>query len=242
MDASAIARRAASRWSRTPPRRSAPPTRPPVAAWADAATPVVLPDQEPRRLRRRRHGADHPRRRGRARPPAPRPRRPRQYGTSSSASCSRLDELQAALLRVKLRAPGRVERAPPRDRPPLRDRARRPAARPAGGAAAPPTHLPPVHGAVAPSARRSRRPRRTRRRHRRPLPEHGPRPAALRTADAEPRLPGATQAAAEVLCLPCFPELLDPEVDQVVDAIKRALAQVMRGDAARRAGRLSRMD
>src|SRR3979490_3225166 len=31
--------------------------------------------------------------------------------------------------------------------------------------------------------------------------------------------PVSTQAAAEVLCLPCFPELLDPEVDQVVDAI-----------------------
>jgi dTDP-4-amino-4,6-dideoxygalactose transaminase len=30
-----------------------------------------------------------------------------------------------------------------------------------------------------------------------------------------------------VLCLPCFPELRDPEVDQVGDAIKRALAQVM---------------
>jgi len=45
--------------------------------------------------------------------------------------------------------------------------------------------------------------------------------------NADRDFPVATQAAAEVLCLPCFPELLDPEVDQVVDAIKRALAQVM---------------
>ncbi|MGH7365761.1 MAG: DegT/DnrJ/EryC1/StrS family aminotransferase [Candidatus Rokuibacteriota bacterium] len=44
---------------------------------------------------------------------------------------------------------------------------------------------------------------------------------------ADRDFPVATQAAAEVLCLPCFPELLDPEVDQVVDAVKRALAQVM---------------
>jgi dTDP-4-amino-4,6-dideoxygalactose transaminase len=45
--------------------------------------------------------------------------------------------------------------------------------------------------------------------------------------NADRDFPVATQAAAEVLCLPCFPELLDPEVDQVVDAIKRALAQVV---------------
>src|SRR5258706_373322 len=45
--------------------------------------------------------------------------------------------------------------------------------------------------------------------------------------NADRDFPVSTLAAAEVLCLPCFPELLDPEVDQVVDAIKRALAQVM---------------
>jgi dTDP-4-amino-4,6-dideoxygalactose transaminase len=37
----------------------------------------------------------------------------------------------------------------------------------------------------------------------------------------------ATQAAAEVLSLPCFPELTDAEAQQVVAAVKRAVAEVM---------------
>lgn len=44
---------------------------------------------------------------------------------------------------------------------------------------------------------------------------------------ADHEVPVATQAAAEVLCLPCFPELRDAEVDEVADAIGRALAQVV---------------
>ena len=45
--------------------------------------------------------------------------------------------------------------------------------------------------------------------------------------NADRDFPVATQAADEVLCLPCFPELRDAEVDEVVDAVKRAVAQVM---------------
>jgi dTDP-4-amino-4,6-dideoxygalactose transaminase len=45
--------------------------------------------------------------------------------------------------------------------------------------------------------------------------------------NADRDFPAATQAAAEVLCLPCFPELTDAELDQVADAVKRAVAEVM---------------
>jgi dTDP-4-amino-4,6-dideoxygalactose transaminase len=45
--------------------------------------------------------------------------------------------------------------------------------------------------------------------------------------NADREFPLATQAAAEVLCLPCFPELTDGEVDQVVEAVKRAVGEVM---------------
>ena len=47
----------------------------PIGRVGRRGMPVVLPDEEPRRLRRRRHGADDARRRRRARAPAARPRR-----------------------------------------------------------------------------------------------------------------------------------------------------------------------
>jgi hypothetical protein len=45
--------------------------------------------------------------------------------------------------------------------------------------------------------------------------------------NADREFPLATQAAAEVLCLPCFAELTDGEVDQVVEAVNTGLAEVM---------------
>jgi UDP-N-acetyl-3-dehydro-alpha-D-glucosamine 3-aminotranferase len=45
--------------------------------------------------------------------------------------------------------------------------------------------------------------------------------------NADRAFPVATQAAAEVLSLPCFPELTDGEVDAVVAAVKQAVREVM---------------
>jgi len=45
-------------------------------------------------------------------------------------------------------------------------------------------------------------------------------------ADPERRFPHATRAAAEVLSLPCFPELTDDEITQVASAIRQALSQL----------------
>jgi dTDP-4-amino-4,6-dideoxygalactose transaminase len=44
------------------------------------------------------------------------------------------------------------------------------------------------------------------------------------TADAEMRFPEAGRAAREVLSLPCFPELTEVEIQQVAESLRRALA------------------
>jgi UDP-N-acetyl-3-dehydro-alpha-D-glucosamine 3-aminotranferase len=199
----------------------------PVAAWADATTLSFYPtknlggcgdggmvlttrDDVAERVRLLRdHGA------------------PRRYTHIELGGCSRLDELQAALLRVKLtRLAGWNER-------------RRAIARHYDTALAglpltlpversPARHI--YHQYTVRSAKREA------------LaaalaglgvgtsihyPSTIPAQPLFSQPNADRDFPVATQAAAEVLCLPCFPELLDPEVDQVVDAVKRALAQVM---------------
>jgi dTDP-4-amino-4,6-dideoxygalactose transaminase len=40
--------------------------------------------------------------------------------------------------------------------------------------------------------------------------------------DGERRWPEAWRAAREVVSLPCFPELTDDEVSDVIDAVRRA--------------------
>ena len=199
----------------------------PVAAWADATTLSFYPtknlgacgdggmvlttrDDVADRVRLLRdHGA------------------PRRYTHVELGGCSRLDELQAALLRVKLkRLAGWNER-------------RRAIARHYGTALA---GLPLALPVERPPARHIYHQYTVRSAKREALaavlaglgvgtaihyPSTIPAQPLFSQPNADRDFPVATQAAAEVLCLPCFPELLDPEVDQVVDAIKRALAQVM---------------
>lgn len=199
----------------------------PVAAWADATTLSFYPtknlgacgdggmvlttrDDVAERVRLLRdHGA------------------PRRYTHVELGGCSRLDELQAALLRVKLtRLAGWNER-------------RRAIARHYDTALA---GLPLTLPAERPPARHIYHQYTVRSTKREALaaalaglgvgtsihyPSTIPAQPLFSQPNADRDFPVATQAAAEVLCLPCFPELLDPEVDQVVDAIKRALAQVM---------------
>lgn len=199
----------------------------PVAAWADATTLSFYPtknlggcgdggmvlttrDDVAERVRLLRdHGA------------------PRRYTHVELGGCSRLDELQAALLRVKLaRLSGWNER-------------RRAIARHYDTALA---GLPLVLPAERSPARHIYHQYTVRSAKREALaaalaalgvgtsihyPSTIPAQPLFSQPNADRDFPVATQAAAEVLCLPCFPELRDPEVDQVVDAMKRALAQVM---------------
>jgi dTDP-4-amino-4,6-dideoxygalactose transaminase len=199
----------------------------PVAAWADATTLSFYPtknlgacgdggmvlttrDDVAERVRLLRdHGSS------------------RKYTHVELGGCSRLDELQAALLRVKLkRLPDWNER-------------RRAIARHYDAALA---GLPLVLPVERPPARHIYHQYTVRSAKREALaaalaglgvgtsihyPSTIPAQPLFSQPNADRDFPVATQAAAEVLCLPCFPELLDPEVDQVVDAIKRALAQVM---------------
>lgn len=151
----------------------------------------------------------------------------RKYTHVELGGCSRLDELQAALLRVKLRR-----------LPEWNERRRAIARHYSTALAGLPLELP----IERPPARHIYHQYTVRFAKREALaaalaglgvgtsihyPSTIPAQPLFSQPNADRDFPAATQAAAEVLCLPCFPELLDPEVDQVVDAIKRALAQVM---------------
>jgi dTDP-4-amino-4,6-dideoxygalactose transaminase len=199
----------------------------PVAAWGDATTLSFYPtknlgacgdggmvltsrDDVAQRIRLLRdHGSS------------------RKYTHVELGACSRLDELQAALLRVKVKhLAGWVERR------------RAIAARYSATLAGLPLALP----VERPLARHVYHQYTVRSAKRDALaaalaglgigtsvhyPSTIPAQPLFSQPHADRDFPVATQAAAEVLGLPCFPELLDSEVDQVVDATRRALVQVM---------------
>ncbi len=198
-----------------------------VASWGDAATLSFYPtknlgacgdggmvlttrDDVAERLRLLRdHGA------------------PRRYTHVELGFCSRLDELQAAMLRVK------VKRLPE-----WNERRRAIASRYTSAFAGLPLGLPVE---LAP-ARHIYHQYTVRSPKREALvaalagrgvgtaihyPSTIPAQPMFSQPHADRDFPVATQAAAEVLSLPCFPELTDAEVDQVVEAVRRAVAEVM---------------
>jgi dTDP-4-amino-4,6-dideoxygalactose transaminase len=151
----------------------------------------------------------------------------RKYTHVELGVCSRLDELQAALLRVK------VKRLPE-----WNERRRAIARHYSAALAGLPLGLP----VERPSARHSYHQYTVRSAKREALaaaltglgvgtsihyPSTIPAQPLFSQPSADRDFPAATQAAAEVLCLPCFPELTDAELDQVADAVKRAVAEVM---------------
>ena len=152
---------------------------------------------------------------------------PRRYTHVELGGCSRLDELQAALLRVKLkRLPEWNERR--------RAIAQRYRAALAGLPLGLPTERPPARHIYHQYTVRSSK--------REALaaalaglgvgtsihyPSTIPAQPVFSRPNADRDFPAATQAAAEVLCLPCFPELTDGEVGQVVEAVTRAVGEVM---------------
>jgi len=198
----------------------------PVAAWGDASTLSFYPtknlggcgdggmvlttrDDVAERVRLLRdHGA------------------PRRYTHVELGGCSRLDELQAALLRVKLR---RLPEWNERRRAIARHYSTALAGLPLGLPIerAPARHV--YHQYTVRSAKREA------------LaaaltglgvgtsvhyPSTIPAQPLFSQPNADRDFPAATQAAAEVLCLPCFPELTAEELDRVVEAVKRAVGEV----------------
>jgi dTDP-4-amino-4,6-dideoxygalactose transaminase len=197
-----------------------------VAAWGDAATLSFYPtknlggcgdggmvlttrDDVAERIRLLRdHGA------------------PRKYTHVELGFSSRLDELQAALLRVK------VKRLPE-----WNERRRAIARRYTSALAGLPLRLP----VERPPARHIYHQYTVRSSKREALiaalaglgvgtavhyPITIPGQPMFSEPHADRDFPAATQAAAEVLSLPCFPELTDAEVDQVAEAVRRAVAEV----------------
>jgi dTDP-4-amino-4,6-dideoxygalactose transaminase len=151
----------------------------------------------------------------------------RRYTHVELGGCSRLDEMQAALLRVKLeRLPQWNERR--------RAIAAHYSAALAGLPLGLPVERPPAHHIYHQYTVRSAK--------REALaaalaargvgtsihyPSTIPAQPVFSRPNADREFPAATQAAAEVLCLPCFPELTDLEVTEVVEAVKRSVAEVM---------------
>ena len=148
--------RAASPWSPTPPRRWARATAAGRSARGATRHAVVLPDEEPRRRAATAAWSSR-----RATTSRERVRLLRDHGSVAEVRArrarllSRLDELQAALLRVKLARLAEWTDARRRLAARYRDGARRPRPRPARRAAARAPRVPSVHRPRARAATRS---------------------------------------------------------------------------------------
>ena len=175
-----------------------------LGACGDGGMVVTTRDDVAERVRRLRHHGDTGR-----------------YQHVELGYCSRLDEVQAAWLRVKLRRLGEWT-----------ERRRHIAARYLAGLAGLPLRLPVErHGARHVyhlfTVRHPQRDALAKRlsdagvgtavHYPRAVPDQ-----PLFAADGERRWPEAYRAAREVLSLPCFPEMTDAEVDGVIDAVRRA--------------------
>jgi len=175
-----------------------------LGACGDAGMLLTTRDDVAERVRRLRHHGDSGR-----------------YEHVELGYCTRLDELQAALLRVKVRRLGEWER-----------RRRAIAAEYLDALASLPLQLP----VERPGARHVyhlftvRHPKRdalmamlgdlgvrTAVHYPRAVPEQ-----PVFGEDGESRWPEAWRAAREVVSLPCFPEMTDSEVSGVIDAVRRA--------------------
>jgi len=175
-----------------------------LGAGGDAGMVVTTRDDVADRVRRLRHHGDTGR-----------------YHHVELGYCTRLDEVQAAWLRVKLRRLGEWT-----------ERRRQIAARYHTGLAGLPLKLP----VERPGARHVYHLFTVRHAQRDALAKHladagvgtavhYPRAVPdqpLFAADGERRWPEAYRAAREVLSLPCYPEMTDGEVEGVVEAVRRA--------------------
>ena len=175
-----------------------------LGAGGDAGMVVTTRDDVADRVRRLRHHGDTGR-----------------YHHVELGYCTRLDEVQAAWLRVKLRRLGEWT-----------ERRRQIAARYHTGLAGLPLKLP----VERPGARHVYHLFTVRHAQRDALAKHladaGVGTAVhyphavpdqpLFAADGERRWPEAYRAAREVLSLPCYPEMTDGEVEGVVEAVRRA--------------------
>ncbi len=175
-----------------------------LGAGGDAGMVVTTRDDVAERVRRLRHHGDTGR-----------------YHHVELGYCTRLDEVQAAWLRVKLRRLGEWT-----------ERRRQIAARYHTGLTGLPLKLP----VERPGARHVYHLFTVRHAQRDALAKHladagvgtavhYPRAVPdqpLFAADGERRWPEAYRAAREVLSLPCYPEMTDGEVEGVVEAVRRA--------------------